>query len=470
MKIPPARSLPPSERGGQGAATAYPLEVMTPSEMARADATCGVAVATLVQHAGRAVARAVMRAFRPVPTVVLCGPGQNGADGQVAARLLAEAGWPVRAAAPTGPEVLRGARLVIDAVFGAGLSRPVEGAVAETLAAVSCPLVAIDLPSGVSGLTGQVLGFAPQAALTVTFFRLKPGHLLLPGRALCGTVVLADIGIPATVLEAIRPATFLNGPKMFGALPRPGAASHKWSRGAVTLVAGAMPGATRLAAAAAQRAGAGHVSVVTDAPAAFATDPGLVRLDPAQEPAALAEPRRRVWLVGPGGGEGAPAALARLLAAGRTVVADADALHRAEDLAGVALATPHEAEFARSFGPVGEDRVAAVRAAASRMGGVVLLKGASTVIAAPDGRAAINANAPPWLATAGSGDVLAGAAAALLAQGMAPFEGACAAAWLCGAVAQALGQGLVAADLPEAVALAMASLDGGAALPLLSAP
>lgn len=445
---------------------------MTPSEMAQADATSGVAVTTLVQNAGRAVARAVMRTFRPVPTVVLCGPGQNGADGQVTARLLAEAGWPVRVAAPTRPEVLRGARLVIDAVFGAGLSRPVEGAVAETLAAVSCQLVAVDLPSGVSGLTGQVLGFAPQAALTVTFFRLNPGHLLLPGRALCGEIVLADIGIPATVLDGIRPSTFLNGPRIFGALPRPGAASHKWSRGAVSIVGGEMPGATRLAAAGAQRAGAGHVSVLTDDPSAYTPDPGLVLIGPTMQPAAMADPRRRVWLVGPGGGPQAPLAL-RLLAQparGKTVVADAGALLLPGDMQGIALATPHEGEFARVFGPIGEDRVAAVRAAAAHMGGVVLLKGASTVIAAPDGRAAINANAPPWLATAGTGDVLAGVAAALLAQGMAPFQAACAAAWLCGAAAQALGEGLVAADLPAAVALAMLSLDAAAPPPLLSAP
>ncbi len=415
--------------------------------MARADARCGVPVATLVANAGRAVARAVQRHFRPVPTVVLCGPGQNGADGQVAARLLAEAGWPVRVADPTGPAVLRGARLVIDAVFGAGLSRPVSGPVAETLAAVACPLVAVDLPSGVCGLTGRVLGAAPKAALTVTFFRLKPGHLLPPGRDLCGRVVLADIGIPASVLDRVVPDIFLNGPAVFGPAPRPDASSHKWSRGAVTIVGAAMPGAARLAATAAQRAGAGHVSICTETPLAYAADPGLVLVDAA----ALADPRRKVWLVGPGGGPDCPAVLRAALAAGKQVVADADALRDPGALAGVALATPHEGEFARVFGPLGEDRVAAVRAAARRMGGVVLLKGASTVIAAPDGRAAINANAPPWLATAGSGDVLAGIAAAWLAQGATPFQAACAAAWLTGTAAQRLGPGLVAADLAGAL-------------------
>jgi hydroxyethylthiazole kinase-like uncharacterized protein yjeF len=444
----------------QAVATAYPSALLTPAQMARADADGGVPVATLVANAGRAVARAVRSNFRPVPTVVLCGPGQNGADGKVAARLLVEAGWPVRVAAPTAPEVLRGARLVIDAVFGAGLARPVAGPVAETLSAVACPLVAVDLPSGVSGLTGQVPGFAPRAELTVTFFRLKPGHLLPPGRDLCGRVVLADIGIPAAVLDRVVPDTFLNGPELFGPAPRPDAASHKWSRGAVTIIGGAMPGAARLAATAAQRAGAGHVSIRTDTPIDYSADPGLVLVDAA----ALADPRRRVWLVGPGGGPEAPAVLREVLAAGKTVLADADALRDPDALAGVALATPHEGEFARVFGLIGDDRVAAVRAAAQRIGGVVLLKGASTVIAAPDGQAAINANAPPWLATAGSGDVLAGIAAAWLAQGADPFRAACAAAWLTGAAAQRLGPGLVAADL----ALALPLLDAGPGVSLLS--
>lgn len=430
--------------------------------MARVDALCGVPVEMLVANAGRAVARAVRRHFRPVPTVVLCGPGQNGADGQVSAGLLEEAGWPVRVAAPTGPAVLRGAKLVIDAVFGAGLARPVSGPVAETLAGVTCPLVAVDLPSGVSGLTGQVPGFAPQAALTVTFFRLKPGHLLPPGRGLCGELVLADIGIPNAVLDRVAPDTFLNGPTLFGPAPAPDSASHKWSRGAVTIIGGVMPGAARLAASAAQRAGAGHVSVCTDDAAAYAADPGLVLVGAD----ALADPRRKVWLVGPGGGPAAPAALREALAAGKTVVADADALRDADDLAGAALATPHAAEFARAFGPIGDDRLAAVRAAARRIGGVVLLKGASTVIAAPDGRAAINANAPPWLATAGSGDVLAGIAAAWLAQGADPFRAACAAAWLTGEAARRLGPGLVAADL----ALALPLLDAAPGVSLLSSP
>jgi len=472
-----------------------PVEVLTPEQMAVADRAAilaGTPGIALMENAGRAVARAIRRRIRPCRVVVLCGPGNNGGDGYVVARLLDQLGWPVRLAAlgppvtddaraaaarwrgrvhPAEPAVLRGAGLVVDALFGAGLARPVEGAAAALIAAIRAPVVAVDLPSGVSGLTGELLGTAPRATLTVTFFRLKPGHLLLPGRALCGEIACAEIGIPGTVLDQVRPDIRLNGPGGF-ALPPLAADAHKWSRGSVSILAGPMPGAARLAAAAARRAGAGHVSVVAPDPAPFGPEAGLVLIPPAGLQAAMAEARRRVWLVGPGGGADAPDALAALLGAGRCVVADADALRRPEALAGAALVTPHEGEFTRLFGPIGADRIGAVRAAAARIGAVVLLKGPTTVIAAPDGQVMLNANAPPWLATAGSGDVLAGAAAAWLAQGARPFQAACAAAWLTGAAAARLGPGLVAEDLPGAIgalAVAKPSLDGVNPLPLLSA-
>lgn len=466
-----------------------PPEVLTPEEMARADAAAiagWVAGITLMHSAGRAVFRAIRRAFRPCRVVVLCGPGNNGGDGYVVARLLDRAGWPVRLAAlappataqsrqaaagwpgpahALTPAALEGADLVVDALFGAGLARPVDGPAAAVIDAIAAPTVAVDLPSGVSGLTGQVLGAAPRAALTVTFFRLKPGHLLLPGRARCGRIICADIGIPPAVLDQIRPDIRLNGPALFGrpALP---ADTHKWARGSVSIIAGPMPGAARLAAAAARRAGAGHVSVVTADAAPFQADPGLVLVAADRLDEALADNRRKVWLVGPGGGPEAGRLTRRLVAAGRTVLADADALRDPADLAGIALMTPHEGEFGRLFGTIGDDRIAATRAAAVRTGAVVLLKGPTTVIAAPDGRVVLNANAPAWLASAGTGDVLAGVAAAWLAVGAGPFEAACAAAWATGAAAQRLGSGLVA----EALALAIAnpSLDGGNRLPLLS--
>lgn len=460
--------------------TAVP-ELLTVAEMARADAAAiagGVPGIVLMENAGRAVARAIRRRFRPCPTVVLCGPGNNGGDGFVVARRLAGEGWPVRVALlgeqgrlagdaaraaarwrgpvePLVPASVARARLVVDAVFGAGLARPVEGVVAATLAACRAPVVAVDLPSGVAGDTGAVLGFAPQAALTVTFFRLKPAHLLRPGRDLCGEIRCAPIGIPDAVLAAIAPRSFRNDPSLWrAALRRPGPDDHKYSRGSLTIVAGAaMTGAARLAARAARRAGAGLVTIAcpdaASAAACRAGDPGVIVTEaPVGE--LLGDARRQVWLVGPGGGGRAPEAVAAIRAAGRTLLADADALRGApEALAGAALVTPHDGEFARLFGAPGPDRLAAARAAARRIGGAVLLKGSDTVIAASDGRAAITDGAPAWLASGGTGDVLAGIAAALVAQGVPGWEAGCAAAWMHAAAARRAGPYLIAEDLAD---------------------
>lgn len=469
-------------------------ELLTPVEMARADAAAmagGIPGLALMEAAGRAVARAAMRRFRPVRTLVLAGPGNNGGDGWVAARWLEQAGWPVAVAplaqpragtdaaaaaarwrgpvvAFTAAEAAR-AGLVIDAVFGAGLSKPVEGNVAEVLRAVVAPRLAVDVPSGLDGATGEVRGYAPQAALTVTFFRRKPGHLLLPGRALCGQVVLADIGLPSAVLPAIAPQAWRNGPWLWR-IPRPGAAAHKYARGHVVAMAGAgMTGAARLVAAGARRAGAGLVSIAAPDPATAAVlrsgDPGVIVTEDVA--AARADPRLGVWVIGPGLPPVAAtrALLRQVVAAGRQVVADAGALRAAAAdplaVAGCAILTPHAGEFAAIFGPPGADRPAAVRAAAAATGAAVVLKGADTIIAAPDGRLAINDNAPPWLATGGTGDVLAGIAAALLGQGLPPFEAAAAAVHLHGAAAQRAGAGLLAEDLPAMLPpiLARFSLD-----------
>ncbi len=465
-------------------------EVLRTREMVRADAltiASGIPGHVLMENAGRAVARAIRRRFRPAPTVVLAGPGNNGGDGFVVARRLEESGWPVRvalfgdrarltgdaasaAARWTGPlvagspEALRGAGLVVDAVFGAGLTRPVEGLIAETFAAIEVPVVAVDLPSGVAGDTGAVLGAAPRATLTVTFFRLKPAHLLLPGRDLCGAIVCAPIGIPDSVLDRIVPTTWRNDPALWrDRLRRPGSLDHKYTRGNLTVVAGkAMTGAARLAARAARRAGAGLVTIACpDAASAAACrsgDPGVIVTE-APLPRLLEDQRRQVWLVGPGGGTAAREAARAVLAASRQLVADADALAGApEELAGASIVTPHAGEFERLFGPVGEDRCAAVRAAASAIRGVVLLKGSDTVIAAPDGRCAINGAAPPWLATAGTGDVLAGLAASLLAQGLPSWEAACAAAWLHAAAAAEAGPYLIAEDLADHLPTVLARL------------
>jgi hydroxyethylthiazole kinase-like uncharacterized protein yjeF len=317
--------------------------------------------------------------------------------------------------------------------------------------------VAIDVPSGLDGATGAIRGFAPQAALTITFFRLKPGHLLLPGRDLCGEIHLADIGVPLNVLTRIAPRAFANTPALWQ-IPRPQPADHKYSRGSVTICGGAMPGAARLAAAAARRAGAGLVVIAAETGADLyrAAEPGVI-IDAASLATQLGDSRRHVWVCGPGlGAEKAVRMLPVLLAANRQIVVDADALtacaSKPDALRGATVLTPHEGEFTRIFGAPGPDRLTATRAAARRVNAVVILKGSDTVIAAPDGRAAINGNAPPSLATAGSGDVLAGTVAALLAQGMPPFDAACAAVWLHGQAGHLAGAGLIAEDLPPRIA------------------
>jgi hydroxyethylthiazole kinase-like uncharacterized protein yjeF len=462
-------------------------ELLTPAEMARADAAAiagGVPGITLMEAAGRAVARAAARRFRPTRTLVLAGPGNNGGDGWVAARLLEAAGWPVLVAplapprpgsdaalaargwkgpvvAPSVAEVRR-AGLVIDAAFGAGLSKPLDGLPAELLSAATAPLLAVDVPSGVDGATGEARGPAPRAALTVTFFRRKPGHLLLPGRLLCGELLLADIGLPESVLAEVAPRAWRNAPPLWR-LPRPGAESHKYSRGHVAVAAGpGMTGAARLVAAAARRAGAGLLTVTApDAATAAVLRSGEAGVIVSENRAAvLADPRIATWVVGPGlPPETAAPILREAIAAGRQVVADAGALRTSlAALAGAAVLTPHTGEFAALFGPPGGDRLSAIRAAAVASGAVVVLKGADTIVAAPDGRLAINDNAPPTLATGGTGDVLAGIVAALLAQGLPPFEAAAAAVHLHGAAAALGGPGLIAEDLPGLIPRALATI------------
>jgi hydroxyethylthiazole kinase-like uncharacterized protein yjeF len=430
-------------------------ELLTPAEMGQADRLAGD-VEALMAAAGRAVARAVMARYAPCPTLVLAGPGNNGGDGNVAAEVLGLAGWPVRVAGyltATAAEVAR-AELVIDAVFGAGLTRDVSQPIADLLRAAR-RVVAVDVPSGVDGATGQVRGYAPQAELTVTFFRAKPGHYLYPGRGLCGELVLADIGLPESVLEEVKPRTWLNRPARW-MLPVRSPLGHKYTSGDVTVLCGTMPGAARLACAAARRAGAGMVTLAAEAPMILPEAGLIVRSDSLE--VLLGDKRRKVWVCGPGLGASAPEKLAKLIAAGRVIVADADALSTPAALRGVAVITPHEGEFARVFGPAGLDKVAAARRAAVEIGAVVVLKGSDTVIASPDGRAVINDNAPVFLATGGTGDVLSGIVAALLAQGMDAFAAACAAVFVHGAAGQRVGAGLVAEDLPQVLGAVMAGL------------
>lgn len=470
----------------------------------------GVAGRMLMEAAGRAVAEAALARFAQKRVVVLAGPGNNGGDGFVAARHLREAGCDVGVALLGEREALKGdaaaaaadwtgpvvpladsaferAELVVDALFGAGLSRPVDGAaraVIEVLNASGRPVVAVDMPSGVDGNSGAILGAAVRAAVTVTFFRLKPGHLLLPGRALCGVRRLAGIGIPDRVLSDIAPSTFANRPALWqGAYPVPRPDGHKYARGHAVVVSGSeATGAARLAARAALRIGAGLVTVASPREVrglhAAALDAVMVRScdGGAELRTMLDDARLNAVAIGPGAGVGdaCRALVGAACAADRALVLDADALTsfsgRTEALfpliRGMLLPvvmTPHEGEFSRLFGhavdPAGS-RLDRARAAARLAGAVIVLKGADTVVAAPDGRAAIADNAPPWLATAGAGDVLTGMVCGLLAQHMPAFEAAAAAVWLHGEAAAAFGPGLTADDLAPALPQPLARLFG----------
>jgi NAD(P)H-hydrate epimerase len=455
-----------------------------------------------MENAGGSVAQAIIKRWSARPVTIMCGPGNNGGDGFVTARHLVEAGWSVRlallgareglkgeahhhaerwsgAVEPLTPAALEGAELVVDAIFGAGLSRALEGPAEETLAAAAqkgTPIVAIDVPSGVMGDTGEVLG-AVAVVLTVTFFRKKPGHLLLPGRLLCGEVIVTDIGTPPSVLDTIMPKTFENDPALWLAhLPRPKSGGNKYSRGHALISGGyPMTGAARMAARAAARAGAGltTIAVTEIALPIYAAALTSIMVRPIAAPAdfdRLLEDRRiSAFLIGPGAGVGEETrsrALA-MLGSGRATLLDADAITSFQDdpealdraIVDACVVTPHEGEFKRVFDASG-DKLQRTRAAARRSGAIIVLKGADTVIAAPDGRAIINANAPPTLATAGSGDVLSGIVLGLLAQGMEPFLAAAAAVWLHGAAAVAFGPGLIAEDLPDLLPSVFRRLQG----------
>ncbi|MGI4877547.1 MAG: NAD(P)H-hydrate dehydratase [Janthinobacterium lividum] len=441
----------------------------------------GTPALVLMERAGAAAATAILRFGAPAQLVVACGTGNNGGDGYVVARHLAAAGVAVTVAAAdppatgdartmaarwTGPTVALAAATpaagLVDAVFGIGLSRAVGDDLREPLARLAAAAhvrIALDLPSGLSGDDGADLGVAVRADLTVAFGTRKPAHLLDPGRSWCGRVVVAGIGLDAS---AARLWATARPPSL-----EPGDDSQKYSRGAVLVLGGPAGhgGAARLASRAALRVGAGLVMLAVPA-GALAENAGrldAVMVCEAADPGALAAAFRRqrfaAIAAGPGFGSD-PAGLPRLWGAldeALPVVLDADVFtlfagapdRLAAGLRGPAVLTPHAGEFARLFGDLPGDRIARVRAAAARIGAVVLLKGAATVIAAPDGRAAINVHATPWLATAGSGDVLTGIVAGLLAQGFDPFEAACAGAWLHGDAGRRCGPGLIAEDLPD---------------------
>ena len=479
--------------------------LVSPEEMGRIDRAAiasGIVGYALMRMAGEAVAARVLSRFPEIArAVVLCGPGNNGGDGYVAAAALRRAGVSVAVHVLGDPQGLRGdaalahaacglatfpvadyrpqpGDVVVDALFGAGLARPIEGTAAECLGRVGesrSPVVAVDLPSGVSGNSGKVLGTAVQAHETVTFFARKPGHLLQPGRSLCGELTVADIGIPRRLAAIASGNVRENGPACWLSLfPAVVSSAHKYARGHLGVFSGPMSGtgAARLAAAAGAAIGAGLVTVGSPAGAlgvnASQLTAVMVReVDDAEAVRTwVADRRMTAFVLGPGFGTGQKAREFALAIAAAKLVLDADGITAfagrrdalfsafAGDPTRLVL-TPHAGEFGRLFPDIAADgtasKVEAARRAAAMANAVVIFKGSDTVVAAPDGRAVINANAPAWLATAGSGDVLAGMVGGLLAQGMQAFEAAAAAVWIHGEAAHLLGPGMTADDLPSAV-------------------
>jgi len=490
-----------------------PNEIVTVAESYAADRYAeehGVCSTTLMENAGRSVAEEIARRWPAGKAIVLCGPGNNGGDGFVAARHLKARGWTVRVALigdpgglkgdaavmagrwdgvvePLSTAILAGADVCVDALFGAGLTRPLDGMAREIAGAVNASaaaVVAVDVPSGVHGDLGQPLdgarGTSVQAKVTITFFRKKPAHVLVPARFRCGQVIVADIGIPAAALETIRPQIFENGPAIWSdRFPWPQQASHKYARGHAVVVSGPehATGAARLSARGALRVGAGLVSVASPPKAVpinaaaltaimvkpFAGGEGLEEL--------LEDRRLNAFVIGPGSGVGRNTRefVAAILASQAAVVLDADALTSFADgpnalfvqLREPAVLTPHEGEFERIFPGVlkhAPTRIEAARKAAATCRCTMLLKGPDTVIAAPDGRVVVNTNAPPTLATAGAGDVLSGFVAGLMAQGMDSFFAAAVAVWLHGEAATRVGPGLISEDLPETLPRVLSDL------------
>jgi len=471
-------------------------ELLTTHQMYAADAATieqGLPGCELMENAGRGVVVEITKRFQCQPVLVICGPGNNGGDGFVIARLLKERGWPTRlvflgtlnSLSPDAADkakrwsgetekfttdCLNNTGLVVDAIFGAGLTRNIEGDAARVIEEINCrglTCIAVDIPSGIDGNTGEILGVAPHCELTVTFFRKKPGHFLYPGRRLSGEISLVDICINTEVLRDIKATIFQNNPKQWvNELPSSNFSDHKFKRGCALIVGGLkMTGAARLAARSAARAGAGLVTIACppEAKSIYSNDDPSFLIksfsDADDFVHLLSDERITSVLIGPGCGVNQTTIDITLatLKTDKFVVLDADALTVFGDCrndlieaiqTGNVVLTPHEGEFSRLFNYTG-DKLARCRAAATETGAAVILKGADTVIAAPDGKAIINSNAPSTLATAGSGDVLSGVITGLLAQGMGSFLGAAASVWIHGQAAANFGVGLIASDIPQ---------------------
>jgi ADP-dependent NAD(P)H-hydrate dehydratase / NAD(P)H-hydrate epimerase len=478
-------------------------EILTPDQMYQADALAiasGIPSLKLMENAGRAVVEAIVKRYKKCAVAVICGPGYNGGDGFVVARLLAAKKWTVRvylvgeraslkgdaavmAARWKGPVGSfkdfenniggkTGHRLIVDAIYGAGLNRDFPGYIADGMHGAGIPIVAVDVPSGVDGLTGQVRNACPIADVTVTFFRKKPAHVLQPGRRLCGEIVVADIGIPDEVADELPIRIHEN---VKPDLPDVRAYEHKYKRGHALVWSGPElnTGAARLAAQAAARVGAGLTSIVgtREALRVHAAQVTSIMLKPCESQddlrALFQDKRITAVCIGPAAGvnDQTHKAVLRILKSDVATVLDADALTVFEDAPDELFAaitakperavvmTPHEGEFSRLFKGLNADpqnKVERACAAAKLSGAVVVLKGPDSVIAGPSGFSHINTNAPPTLATAGSGDVLAGIITGLLAQGMDRHPAACAAVWLHGDAANRVARRtLIAEDLIE---------------------
>ncbi len=481
------------------------LFLIDPVVMARIDAAAGqsgIPLYDLMERAGQAVAASALRHYPQAQRfIVLCGGGNNGGDGYVAARALLHSGAVVAVHHLGDVGALRGdARtafersgvtplplgdyrpllgdVVIDAIFGAGLAREVPQELVRVIEAVTqakVPVLAVDLPSGLCGRRGVPLGASFRAERTVTFMARKPGHLLMPGRELCGTLEVFDIGIPSRILDAHSGSIAENHPLVWrSALPADDLETHKFRRGHLTVFSGPAhaTGACRMTALAALKAGAGIVTVAAPRQALDVLSMTLTAvmnapMDDADDLRSwLDDGRHGTFVIGPGFGDLEKARQFVSLLGDRAVVLDADAItafreHKEALFARVTLGTgkfvltPHEGEFARLFPDLAADKMLSkiekAQVASARSGAVLVYKGADTVIAAPDGRAVVNTNAPASLATAGSGDVLAGIIGALLAQGTPAFEAAAAGVWLHGEAGHRAGSGMTAEDLAHAV-------------------
>jgi NAD(P)H-hydrate epimerase len=482
------------------------FEVLTAAEMSKADAAAiagGLPGIQLMSAAGAAGAHEIIGQFKPCPALVLCGPGNNGGDGFIVAQHLKKSGWPVRVACLVKRNALKNdaalaaqkwdgeienlnsnlsvhqTGLIVDAVFGTGFDRALDPELVilfDKIRTRKIPVVAVDVPTGLNATTGSADPGTLKAELTVTFCRKKIGHLLLPGRNYCGKVVVADIGITDETIAALKTNCFENHPALWAKdYPVPRAESHKYTRGHAVIYGGAKrSGAACLAAAAAQKIGAGAVTIAApkESLPVYAAYRASIMVDECNNAedlkAILRDERRNAVLIGPGGGVGDALrqAVEALLSFHKSGVLDADVFtvyqKNPQDLfpklSPRYVLTPHEGEFERLFGHMDGNKLERALKAAKTSNAIVLLKGADTVIAAPDGSAVINANAPPTLATAGSGDVLSGIITGLIAQGMPPFMAACAGVWLHGQAAQIHGLGLTAEDIISHLSQALNAL------------